>query len=143
MLKNELTALKNYLSTNYSQYGQYLTGDSINNSVYNYIDFANKKFIINCAERNYQAGDEANPNVFTDLTKSIYKLETPIELNISSIINDNSGITPQLELGGEIIAVSSSNREIKCPKNIEMVYTKTKKTKNSTLIKKLINGIEL
>ena len=143
MLKNELAALKSYLLANYSQYGQHLMGYSINNSVYNYIDFANKKFIINCAERSYQAGDEADPNIFTDLTKSVYKLETPIEVNISSIINDDSGITPPLELGGRIIAVSSVNMEIEGHKNIEMVYTKTKKTKNSNLIKKLIKGIEV
>ena len=139
ILKAELAALKSYLSANYSQYGQHLMGYSINDSVYNYIDFANKKFIINCAERSYQAGDEADPNVFTDLTKSIYKLETPIEVDISSIINDNSGITPQLELGGNIIAISSINMEVESPKNIEMVY---KKIKNNNLVKKLIEGTD-
>ena len=128
MLKKELTALNSYLLANYSQYGQYLMGYSINNNVYNYIDFANKKFIINCAERSYQAGDEADPNVFTDLTKSVYKLETPIEVNISSIIKDDSGITPPLELGGRIIAMSSINMNIECPKNIKMVYKKIKES---------------
>ena len=128
MLKNELTALNSYLLANYSQYGQNLIGYSINDSVYNYIDFANKKFIINCAERSYQAGDEANPNVFTDLTKSVYKLETPIEVNIRSIIKDDSGITPPLELGGIITAVSSIGLEIEVPKNIEMVYKKIKES---------------
>ena len=128
MLKDELTALNSYLLANYSQYGQHLTGYSINDSVYNYIDFAKKKFIINCAERSYQAGDEADPNVFTDLTKSVYKLETPIEVNISSIIKDDSGITPPLELGGRITAVSSIGMEINCPKNIEMVYKMIKES---------------
>ena len=128
MLRYELTALRNYLLANYSQYGQHLMVYSINDSVYNYIDFAKKKFIINCGERSYQAGDEADPNVFTDLTKSVYKLETPIEVDISSIITDDSGITPPIELGGRIIAWTNNTRSVTCKNNIEMVYKKIKES---------------
>lgn len=128
MLKDELQALNSYLLAKYGQYGQHLMGYSINDDVYNYIDFAKKKFIINCAERSYQAGDEANPNVLTDLTRSVYKLETPIEVNISRIIKADSGITPPLELSGKIIARNDSGQQIECPKNIEMVYKKIKES---------------
>lgn len=126
MLKDELASLDGFLDK-YDQYGAYLMGYSINDNVYNYIDFAKKKFIINCGERSYQAGDEADPNVFTDLTKSIYKLETPIEVNISSIIKDDSGITPPVELGGRIIGFYN-NVGVKCNMNIEMVYRKIKES---------------
>lgn len=114
-------------------------GYSINDSVYNYIDFANKKFIINCAERSYQAGDKTNQNVLTDSTRSIYKLETPIEVDISSIITDDSGITPPIELNGSISGHNSDGQSIKCRKNVEFVY---KKIKKNNLVKKLIEGTD-
>lgn len=127
MLRSELAILDRLLA-NYSQYGQYLRGYSVNNSVYNYIDFAKKKFIINCGERSYQAGDEADLNVFTDLNRSIYKLETPIEVDISSIITDDSGITPPLELGGQITGIGSNRRGVYSVINIEMIYKMLKES---------------
>ena len=128
ILQNELAAIDSLLLASYSQYGQYLRGYSVNDSVYNYIDFAKKKFIINCAERSYQAGDEADLNVFTDLTRSIYKLETPIEVDISSILKDDSGITPPLELGGQIYGIGSNRRGVYSVINIEMIYKMLKES---------------
>ena len=139
ILRDELAAIDSLLLASYSQYGQYLRGYSVNDSVYNYIDFANKKFIINCAERSYQAGDKTNQNVLTDSTRSIYKLETPIEVDISSIINDNSGITPPIEVNGGISGHDSNGQLVKCHKNVEFVY---KKIKKNNLVKKLIEGTE-
>lgn len=127
MLRAELANLDRLLAS-YSQYGQHLRGYSVNDSVYNYIDFAKKKFIINCGERSYQAGDEADLNVFTDLTRSIYKLETPIEVDISSIIKDDSGITPPLELGGQITGIGSNRRGVYSVINIEMIYKMIKES---------------
>lgn len=127
MLRAELANLDRLLAS-YSQYGQHLRGYSVNDSVYNYIDFAKKKFIINCGERSYQAGDEADLNVFTDLTRSIYKLETPIEVDISSIIKDDSGITPPLELGGDITGIGSNRRGVYSVINIEMIYKMIKES---------------
>lgn len=127
MLRAELANLDRLLA-NYSQYGQHLRGYSVNDSVYNYIDFAKKKFIINCGERSYQAGDEADLNVFTDLTRSIYKLETPIEVDISSILKDDSGITPPLELGGDITGIGSNRRGVYSVINIEMIYKMIKES---------------
>lgn len=60
----------------------------------------NNKYYLteNCGEREYQEGDENNPDLLTDMTRTVYKLDTPIitelpyDLNLRTFANQSNFI---------------------------------------------------
>ena len=86
-------------------------------SLYNYIDFVEKKFVAQVASRTYQSGDESDSTVLTDGTNTIYPVTTPIETNISSYISNTPGI--QTASGGSIELHQQNDTKLVLPNTIE------------------------
>ncbi len=62
-------------------------GLGISEDCHNYFDLDGSRYIQMCDERDYEEGDEDNPDVVTDGTKTVYALATPIEYDIAPIDN--------------------------------------------------------
>ena len=64
-------------------------GYGLDDTIYNAIDFDSKTFIKLVEKRDYQEGDESDPNVITDMTYTYYPLENPVITDISQYLGDN------------------------------------------------------
>lgn len=64
-------------------------GYGLDDTIYNAIDFDSKTFIKLVAKRDYQEGDESDPDVMTDMTYTYYPLENPVITDISQYLGDN------------------------------------------------------
>ena len=62
-------------------------GIGISADVHNYIDFENTEYVQMCSDRAYQSGDEDDPEVITDGTKTVYPLGTPIVTKLPVVDN--------------------------------------------------------
>lgn len=52
-------------------------GLGISEDCYNYYDFEGNRYVQECRLREYREGDESNPDVVTDGTETVYKLDEP------------------------------------------------------------------
>ena len=63
-------------------------GWGLNEEVYNYIDFENQTFVVNCMWRYYPPGDENLANTVTDKIKTLYLCSQPVVVDISEHLGD-------------------------------------------------------
>ena len=84
-------------------------------SLYNYIDFENKKFVQNVDIRAYQSGDESDSTLLTDETNTVYPI-TPVETDISSYVSTIPTIST-VE-GGSIVLHQQSDTKLDIPYTI-------------------------
>lgn len=82
---DETIALPDSLISLVSQNGY---GMGISNDVNNHFNFISNEYVQMCDERNYQSGDEDNPDVITDGVKTIYPLDTPIVTELHIMVDN-------------------------------------------------------
>lgn len=89
-------------------------------TVYNYVDFTNKKFVKRVGSRAYASGDDSDSTVITDGTTTYYALTTPIETDISDLLGAD-GIA--CESGGSLTFANSNgdNYRIPVPVNLDWI----------------------
>ena len=82
-------------------------------TVYNSIDFVNKKYVQRVASRPYESGDESDESVITDGTITYYELASPIETDLSAILSDDNFI--EVEAGGTLTLHQQDDTQLSIP----------------------------
>ena len=83
----------------------------------NYIDFETQKFYQYVGSRAYEAGDDSDSTVLTDGTTTHYKLDTPVETDISVSVDNLQCVS-----GGSLTFENQHNGDYNIPVPIEVQY---------------------
>ena len=87
---------------------------------YNYIDFENKKYMQNVANRAYASGDESDATMVTDKTTTNYPLTTPVETDISAYLPGD--VVPNPQAGSTITFKTQLGDDYRIPVPVLVDY---------------------